>query len=493
MKKLLIAAAFILAITACKGNDPENTQNYFAVSKDSLEFVIEGGTDTFTISTNYKKWEIVSNDDWITTSSTSGTSQKELIAVTVSAHSVKEVRSGTIKISAENSTDTLYVKIKQLTKSSNGTDYPDYNDSIAPDMTGMGSNAIDLAKNIYAGWNLGNSLESTGGENAWGNPTVTQALIDSVKAAGFNAVRIPCAWNSHLESAATCKIKASWLARVKEVVDYCYNNDMYVILNIHWDGGWLENNPTYDMQSAVNSKQKALWEQIAVYFRDYDEHLLFAGTNEVHKDYSSPTTENIKVQQSYLQTFVNAVRSTGGKNTYRNLIVQSYNTNIDYAKNYLTIPSDPTSNRMFVEVHYYDPWDFCGQETDGIALWGDPYKTFGTESTWGQEDYMDAQFAKMKAKFVDNGYPVILGEYGVIRRSNLTGDALTHHLDSRAYYLQYITESAKNHGMLPFVWDNGTTDNYGFGIISRTDNSTFDKKALQAILTGAKNGIYPFQ
>lgn len=493
MKKLLIAAAFILAITACKGNDPENQQNYFAVSKDSLEFVIEGGTDTFTISTNYKKWEIVSNDDWITTSSTSGTSQKELIAVTVAAHSVKEVRSGTIKISAENSTDTLYVKIKQLTKSSNGTDYPDYNDSIAPDMTGMGSNAIDLAKNIYAGWNLGNSLESTGGENAWGNPTVTQALIDSVKAAGFNAVRIPCAWDSHLETGSECKIKAAWLARVKEVVDYCYNNNMYVILNIHWDGGWLENNPTYSKQSLVNSKQRALWEQIATTFKDYDEHLLFAGTNEVHLNYNAPSAENIAVQQSYLQTFVTAVRSTGGKNYYRNLIVQSYNTNIDYAKTYLTIPTDPSKGRIMVEVHDYDPWDFCGQEEGGIALWGAPFTQYGTISSWGQEDYLKGQFAKMKSTFVDKGYPVILGEYGAVRRSSLTGDALTNHLNSRAYFLQYITTQAKNYGLVPFYWDNGVTGNYGFGLFYRSSGAVFDKQALKALTNGASAGTYPFQ
>jgi endoglucanase len=141
---------------------------------------------------------------------------------------------------------------------------------------------------------------------------------------------------------------------------------MYVIINAHWDGGWLENNPTFAKQDEVNAKQKAIWEQIGDYFRDYDEHLLFAGTNEVHSD-TNPTAENLEVQRSFNQTFVDAIRSTGGKNSFRNIIIQSYSTNIDYAVNNLVVSTDSTDNRVMVEVHYYDPWDFCGLEAD--ASW----------------------------------------------------------------------------------------------------------------------------
>jgi endoglucanase len=284
--------------------------------------------------------------------------------------------------------------------------------------------------------------------------------------------------------------------RVKEVVDYCVNNSMYVILNIHWDGGWLENNPTYEKQIPVNAKQKAIWEQIAVKFRDYDEHLLFAGTNEVHGD-GTPTTQNFIVQMSYNQTFVNAVRSTGGKNAYRNLVVQAYNTNIDLAVNQLIVPIDSVNDRLMVEVHYYDPWEFCGLETDatwGTAkfLWGADFAQYGTISNWGQEDYMRSQFQKMKTKFVDKGYPVIMGEYGAIRRSALTGATLEHHLASRAYYLQYAAQQAKNYGLVPVVWDNGYTGNFGFGIFNRGDGSVFDRQALKAYIAGAASGSYPF-
>ncbi|HMG23608.1 MAG TPA: cellulase family glycosylhydrolase, partial [Kofleriaceae bacterium] len=118
--------------------------------------------------------------------------------------------------------------------------------------------AADVAKQIGTGWNIGNSLEATGGETAWGNPLITQQLIDGAKAAGFNAVRIPCAWDGHANQ-STLAIDPAWLARVKQVVDYAIGNGMYVILNEHWDGGWLEEHPVFSSQMAVNTKQQAYW------------------------------------------------------------------------------------------------------------------------------------------------------------------------------------------------------------------------------------------
>ena len=292
--------------------------------------------------------------------------------------------------------------------------YPDYRNHIAPDATGMTSTAKVLAAKMFAGWNLGNALEAPGDETAWGNPKVTQTFIDSIKAAGINTIRIPCAWDGYIENVSTCKLKASWLARVKEVVDYCFKNNMYVILNIHWDGGWLENNPTYAKQYAVNAKQKALWEQIAVTFRGYDEHLLFAGANEVNIGSATPTAENFEVQMSYNQTFVDAVRSTGGKNTNRDLVIQAFNTNIDQAVSNLIVSNDNIQDRLLVEVHYYDPWDFCGLETDQTwatvkYLWGTEYAQYGAISSWGQESYVLTQFQKMKTNFVEWNGSVCLG------------------------------------------------------------------------------------
>jgi len=361
--------------------------------------------------------------------------------------------------------------------------------SIPADKTGMTKDAPALAAMMTFGWNIGNNLEvPTGnnpdisGETQWGNPRISQTLINAVQAAGFNAIRIPCAWDSHIADRQTHRLSSAWLARVKEVVDYVVGNGMYAIINIHWDGGWLEENPTYAKQAEVNAKQKALWEQIAVYFRDYDEHLLFAGTNEVHANYGTPTAEHRTVQMSYNQTFVNAVRSTGGRNAWRNLVVQAYNTNIDHAVAYLQMPTDNVANRLMAEVHYYDPWNFCGDASSTEFLWGAEFAGSPNVSTWGQEDYVDAQFNKMKSNFVDHGIPVILGEYSATYRGTLTGQNLIDHKKSRANWLSYVTNSARQRGLVPFYWDNGATGNNGSGLFNRSTGGQVHADAIQAIM-----------
>jgi aryl-phospho-beta-D-glucosidase BglC (GH1 family) len=194
-----------------------------------------------------------------------------------------------------------------------------------------------------------------------------------VKAAGFNTVRLPCAWDSYLENRSTAKIRASWLARVKEVIDYCYKNNMYVILNIHWDGGWLENNVTTAKQAENNAKQKAIWQQIAMHLREYDDHLLFAGTNEPNVDNAAQMT----VLYSYLQTFIDAVRQTGGRNAYRTLVVQGPSTDIAKTNQLMTrMPNDDVPNRLMAEVHYYTPWNFCGMDKD--ETWGKMFYYWGS-------------------------------------------------------------------------------------------------------------------
>lgn len=361
--------------------------------------------------------------------------------------------------------------------------------TIASDKTGMENNAVTLAANMGLGWNLGNSLEATGGttanETTWGNPKTTKALIDGVKAAGFNTIRIPCAWTAYIEDETTYRIKDSWLARVKEVVDCCVDNSLYAIINIHWDGGWLENNPTYAKQEAVNKKQKALWEQIAVYFRDYDEHLLFAGTNEVHVDYGAPSNENINVQLSFNQTFVDAVRSTGGRNTWRNLLVQSYNTDINLAVKHLKMPADPSANRLMAEVHYYDPYEFALTEENTVFLWGKDFTGAGTAS-WGQEDWLEAQFAKMKTNFTDKGTPVVLGEYGAILRTSLGATDYANHVKARNYYLKSVAKTALENGMVPCYWDNGPTGDKSSGLFNRSTGAPVHSDAIQAIVSAAE-------
>jgi endoglucanase len=347
--------------------------------------------------------------------------------------------------------------------------------------------AGQIAGKMKAGWNLGNTLEAICGETAWGNPKTTQKLIDSVKAAGYDAVRLPCAWDCHTTNGV---IDSAWIARVKEVVDYCINDSLYVIINIHWDGGWLENNVTTSAQEAVNAKQKNYWTQIANYFKDYDEHLLFAGANEPNVT----NTTQMAVLLSYHQTFIDAVRATGGNNSSRTLIIQGPSTDIDKTNSLMnTLPTDSIANRLMVEVHYYTPWQFCGLTQD--ESWGKMFYYWGKDfhsttdatrnATWGEESDLEHLLGLMKTKFVDKGIPVILGEYGAVKRT-LTGNSdQALHIASRLHFYNYFVKSAVAKGMIPFNWDTGPYGNNTMGIFDRNTGAVVDTGQLKAIMEGA--------
>ncbi len=436
---------------------------------NEIDISNEGGEVSVKLQTS-EAFEVSINCDWITQKTLKSLKDSTETFI-VEANTTYIPRKGEILYTLNDITETVYVNQEGI------------NPSVPEDITGVQSDAETLAAKMIVGWNIGNSLEVPGGETGWGNPVVSKTLIDAVKAAGFNSIRIPCAWDGYIINEENFEVSEAWFERVKEVVDYCIDNDMYTILNIHWDGGWLENNPTYSKQEEVNREQYSLWIQIATYFRDYDEHLLFAGTNEVHVDYGIPSAENIEVQQSFNQTFVDAVRATGGKNTYRNLIVQTYNTDIDFGLSYHKMPEDKVDDRLMLEVHYYSPWEFCGKTDDGYnSQWGAGYTDV---TSYGQEDYLEEQFSKVKAKYADNGIPVILGEYGAILRTTLTGDAYTKHVESRNYYLKTVTAKAKENGLIPFIWDNGATGNNGFGLFNRTTGAQVHTGSITAIIEGA--------
>ena len=340
--------------------------------------------------------------------------------------------------------------------------------------------AVEVAAKFKLGINIGNTLEAIGGETAWGNPMITQAFVNKLKAAGFDAVRLPCSWDQN-SNATTAKINAAWLDRVKEVVQYCINADMYVMLNIHWDGGWLENNVTAAKKDAVVAKQKAFWEQIATHMRDFDERLIFASANEPNCD----TAAQMAVLFDYHQTFIDAVRSTGGKNAYRVLVLQLPNTNIDLANTlWNKMPTDTAPDRLMVEPHFYSPPNFCILTED--ATWGRMFFYWGKDfhstiepdrnATWGEEDHVDQQMQLAKQLFSSKGIPVMLGEYAAPRRTNPLD--LDLHLASRAHWMKYVTQSSLANGVIPFYWDVGT-------LIDRTTLAVKDQQGLDALLEGA--------
>jgi hypothetical protein len=193
---------------------------------------------------------------------------------------------------------------------------------------------------------------------------------------------------------------------------------------------------------------------------------------------------------------VKTVRSTGGRNSYRTLICQGPSTNIDETAQYMTtLPTDVATNRLAFEVHDYDPYQFSLMTADAswglmFYFWGAPYDQqplvngVNRNATWGEESYFLSEFSKVKAQFVDKGYPVILGECGAMARTSLTGTNLTTNLASRAYYLQFVIQQAKNYGLAPFVWD--------FGFFNRSTGAVVDTLGINALMAGAAQGTYPY-
>ncbi len=366
--------------------------------------------------------------------------------------------------------------------------YPNYNTNpIDPDQNGMGSTAQQIAERIKLGWNLGNTMEAFiydndlgqyvtfndgGWENSWGNASATPALMQSVKQAGFDAVRLPISWNIYADP-NTAKIDNDWLQHVDDVVQMVIDADMYVLVNIHWDHGWLEENVNPQSQEAINDRQHALWTQIATQLRDYDERLMFASANEPHVDDAT----QMAVLLSYHQTFVDAVRATGGKNAYRTLVVQGPSTSAEKTFNLMhNLPNDSAQDRMMVEFHTYTPYQFTLLSEDVnwgkmFFYWGQgnhsPSDT-GRNPTWGEESEIDKEINWMRDKFVNQGIPVILGEYAAMdRRDQVPTSERDRHKASRNQWNGYVTRKAIENGIVPFYWDAGNYEKFGTGLFDR--------------------------
>lgn len=360
-------------------------------------------------------------------------------------------------------------------------------------------NQSQIVEAMGPGWNLGNQLESVTDnvpeETNWGNPVITEKLIQSVKAAGFKSIRIPVSYFAKIDDDKDYTIDSKWLDRVQEVVDYCIKNDLYAVINIHGDGyntidgGWLLCNGKN--QTEIKKKYKKVWKQIAERFKNYDEHLLFESMNEEFDgSYSEPNKEYYQNINDYNQIFVDTVRKTGDNNTKRWLIIPGWNTNIDYtAGDYgFKLPTDQyrdksidkEEQRIMISVHYYSPWDFCGGENCVITQWGneadDPSKT----STTCDETYMKNQLNLMKTTFADKGYPVFIGEYGSIDKTSYDSENEYY----RAYFARKLCQLSRKNGCIPMYWDNGYNGVHGFGLFDRTTCEITQPVIIDAIMEG---------
>ncbi|MEO6524267.1 MAG: cellulase family glycosylhydrolase [Mucilaginibacter sp.] len=473
---ILIFLITVISLSSCKKSnnpDPELT-----VSASTITFRGEGGTQDISISAN-ADWSI-SNPvySWLQISTTSGSSGSTVIHLTtLSQNTAAASRSGIVYISSSNGQG------RRLIVSQAPVIYPSYNTSpIAPDMTGMTSTAVQLAAKMKMGINFGNTMESPN-EGDWQNSKLTESYVKYVKQLGFNAVRLPCNWVwTHLSDRKKATIDPVWLARVKEVVGWCVANDVYVILNSHDSP-----NANAAKQDSVNAMQKAIWEQIATTMRDFDEHLIFAGLNEPPAN----TAGQMAILNGYHETFINAVRATGGKNSYRVLVVQGPTTDSYLTSDLMTtMPHDPVPNKLMVEVHSYTPSVFTIL-TDGDVSWGKMVYYWGAgnhstiepdrNATFGEESSLITEYGKMK-KFVDNGIPVMLGEYAAWRRTAATNSQylpkdLAMHNKSVNDWTTFSTKTMRANGIMPFFWEIGF-------MLDRKNNVIKDQAMYDALKAG---------
>lgn len=357
--------------------------------------------------------------------------------------------------------------------------------------------ADKIIDDMKAGWNLGNTLDAydgtTANETAWGNPKSTQEFFNKLAETGIGTVRIPVTYIGKIGEAPDYKIDEEWLGRVEEVAGYALNAGLYAIINIHHDGNhttyaWLD--ATLEDQTEVRVKFTKIWEQLAERFQGYGGHLIFESMNEILEkgNYSTnikpETYENINMLN---QIFVDTVRTAGGENASRYLLVPGYNTNIDATAGDFgfVLPSDSAEKRLMVSAHFYDPYDLCLNESKKIYKWGQK-ATKGGKPNWGHEDNVDGQMQKLADAFTSKGVPVILGEYGIIDKTYVNEESNAY----RRYYIEYVAKSAVEHGVLPVYWDNGYNGKNGFAIIDRNTGEPLYPELVEGLVRGATEKNY---
>lgn len=331
-----------------------------------------------------------------------------------------------------------------------------------------GLTALEATRLMGNGINLGNTLEACDNnvgiktnaplsyETHWGQPKTTQAMIDGMKAAGFDTIRIPVAWMTnatHLYE-GDYTIDADYMDRVEEVVRYARKAGMYVIINDHWDGGWygMFGSESAETRALAMEAYKGMWQQIAERFRDYSDYLIFESANEElggRFDENSPLycsdsvvtylndDERYALTNEINQTFVDVVRATGGNNATRFLLIAGYSTDINQTcDDRFQMPKDTADSKLMVSVHYYDPWSYCGASSAVSA------------TKWGKVsdyEYMDQQLAKM-TKFTEAGYGVVIGEYGALPCSDGLKD------NTLAYHTAFLDACTK-YNLTNCLWD----------------------------------------
>lgn len=330
--------------------------------------------------------------------------------------------------------------------------------------------SFEIVKEMKVGWNLGNTLDAEGGETEWGNPVTTKAMIDEVKAKGFNTVRLPITYDGHIGEGPDYIIDSEWMNRVNEVVDYVIDNNMYAIINTHHEGGWLI--PDYAHEDEITDRLVKMWEQIAARFMDYGDHLVFETMNEPRvigsdSEWVGGTYEYRDVINALNLAAVNAIRASGGNNAERYIMIPTHAAStVQAAMDDLVIPNN--DDRIIVSLHMYSPYYFS-MVYEQTAQWG-------TDSDKAE---LDSAFDAIYNTFVRNGRAVVLGEWGTINKDE--------NVDARVTHAGYYVKAAKERGITTIWWDNGivTAGAESYGLFNRNDLTWYYPQIADAIIENA--------
>ena len=362
-----------------------------------------------------------------------------------------------------------------------------------------GFTAFDAVREMGAGWNLGNALDcidnkkkgvlaELGGispeeyyETYWGNPLTTAAMINAVADAGFGAVRVPVTYADHMDG--NFLIRPEWLDRVEQVVNYVLDNDMYCVINMHHDTGsgswpWLRADPENIKQ--LEDELRTVWLQIAGRFADYGDRLIFEGFSEIldtQSRWNGSDTAAYGAVNRLNQVFVDTVRGAGGCNADRFLIVSTYAAGIDQDMlDAFVLPDDSAENRLIAGVHYYGTIPFAWRQEQ--VSWTDTYPDWDPQRDGAP---VEETMKRLNSRFVENGIPVIIGEFGAKNKNNT---------EDRVSFAKHYTETAKKYGIACFWWDDGgkyekpeLVDNYA--IFDRTRTQWYFPQVAAALVTAA--------
>ena len=330
-----------------------------------------------------------------------------------------------------------------------------------------GLTAFQIVNDMGAGWNLGNTLESSNNETYWGNPVTTKGMIDDIAQRGFTTLRVPVRWDDHYTNASTYTIDSSYMDRVEEVVNYGLDNDMYVILNVHHND--LQHNvPNTDV---ISAELTAIWDQIGERFKNYGDKLIFEVNNEprCQEDWMGTAAYYESVNQCN-EAARAAIRATGGNNTDRLVMLPTYCASGDYAKA-AAWTKNADDDMIAVSIHAYLPFDFAFEGT-GHTDWRDSDLT-----------ELAAFFDRMDSLFLSKGVPVVIGEFGACNKNNTT---------DREKYAGIYGGLARQFAQqdIPCVWwDNNCygTGAENFGIYNRSQRS-FTYGGIADAIIGAYDG-----